>query len=229
MHRDDLLKDHRNNIQDPDTIFVCTWHPSIRSLPRILSQNYHLIENDVNLIKKIPSKPIVAFRRKKHLSNFFVKNDIKPKKKITKTPTLPCEKCKISKYINTENQITNSRTGITSPVVAGTCKSPGVIYVARCKKHNLLYVGHTGETLATRFAKHLYDIKNRPKNSELAEHFHSGHNMAEDLDVTIVQKDLSNTSEREHMENRWMCRLQTRHGTGLNIDWWPVPVRERGM
>ena len=111
-----------------------------RSLPRILSQNYHLIENDVNLIKKIPSKPIVAFRRKKNLNNFFVKNDIKPKK-ITKTPTLPCGKCKTCKYINTEDHITNKRTGITSPVVAGTCKSSGVIYVARCKKHNLLYVG----------------------------------------------------------------------------------------
>ena len=46
---------------------------------------------------------------------------------------------------------------------------------------------------ATRFAKHRYDIKNRPKNSELAEHFHTGHNMEEDLDITIVQKDLSTT------------------------------------
>ena len=150
-----------------------------------------------------------------------VKNDIKPKEKITKTTTFPCGKCKTCKYINTENQITNSRTGITSPVVAGTCKSSGVIYVARYKKHNLLYVGHTGEILATRFAKHRYDIKNRPKNSELAEHFHTGHNMAEDLNVTIVQKDLINTSERENIENCWMCKLQTRHETGLNIDCGP--------
>ena len=82
-------------------------------------------------------------------------------------------------------------------------------------------MGHTGQTLATRFVKHRYDIKNRPNNSELAEHFHTGHNMEEDLDITIVQKDLSSTSKREHMENRWMCKLQTRHGTGLNIDCGP--------
>ena len=74
MHRDDLLKDHGKNIQDAGTIFVCTWHPSIRSLPRIqvkitilLKTMNFLVENDVNLIKKIPSKPIVAFRRKKQL------------------------------------------------------------------------------------------------------------------------------------------------------------------
>ena len=60
-------------------------------------------------------------------------------------------------------------------------------------------------------------LNNGRNNSELAEHFHTGHNMEEDLDITIVQKDLSSTSKREHMENRWMCKLQTRHGTGLNI------------
>ena len=93
-------------------------HPSIKSLPKILSQNYHLIENDVKLFTKIPSKPIVAFRRKKNLSNFFIKTDIKPFKKIAKTPTLPCQKCKTCKYINTEKEITNTKTGITSTVAA---------------------------------------------------------------------------------------------------------------
>ena len=96
-----------------------------------------------------------------------------------------------------------------------------VIYVARCKKHQILYVGHTSETLATRFAKHQYDIKKRPNNSELAEHFYCDHDIEKDLDVTIVQTDLPNRLEREHMENRWMCKLQTCKGTGLNVDCGP--------
>ena len=34
------------------------------------------------------------------------------------------------------------------------------------------------------------------------------------------KKDIINFFH-EHMENRWMCKLQTRHGTGLNIDCGP--------
>ena len=90
MPREELLKDHCKDKQDPGAIFVCTWHPSLRSLTKILSQNFHLIENDMNLIKKMPSKPIVAFRCKKNLSNFIIKNNILLKQKTTKTPTLPC-------------------------------------------------------------------------------------------------------------------------------------------
>ena len=56
----------------------------------------------------------------------------------------------------------------------GNCNSSGVIYAPRCKQHDLICVGHTGEKLRDRFSKHCYDIKYRPDNSELARHFHEG-------------------------------------------------------
>jgi len=92
-----------------------------------------------------------------------------------------------------------------------------VIYAAICKKCDKIYVGQTGEQLKERFSKHRYDAKKRPDNSELAEHFHKDHSFDKDLEVLILQSGLTKSeSQREHAEDRWICRLQTMKPTGIN-------------
>ena len=87
-----------------------------------------------------------------------------------------------------------------------------------CKKHNLICVGQTGERLCDRFSKHRYDIKNRPDNSELAEHFHKNHSDG-DMEVLILQSGLEKSkAQREYFEDKWICRLQTLQPTGININ-----------
>ena len=49
----------------------------------------------------------------------------------------------------------------------GNCNSKNVIYAARCRIHNEIDIGHTGEEIKERFHKHRYDTE----NTELAEHF----------------------------------------------------------
>ena len=99
----------------------------------------------------------------------------------------------------------------------GDCKSRNVIYAALCKKHNLIYVGQTGETLSDRFSKHRYDIKKRPENSKLAQHFHTNHDLDRDLGVTILERvNIVDESAREYFEERWICRLHTLQPHGLN-------------
>ena len=83
------------------------------------------------------------------------------------------------------------------------------------KKCDLLYVGHTGNDLANRFGKHRFDIKKRPDNSELAEHFHTGHAL-EDMEITILESGITLDEERELLEEKWICRLQTLQPLGLN-------------
>ena len=70
-----------------------------------------------------------------------------------------------------------------------------MIYAARCKKHEKLYVGKTKETLTNRFSKHKYDILKRPSNNELALHFHNDHDISSDLDFVILEKDIKNNLE----------------------------------
>ena len=65
-------------------------------------------------------------------------------------------------------------------------KDGGNWKTACCKKHDLMYVGYTGKSLANPFGKHWSDVKNRPDNCELGKHFNRGHDK-EDLEVCILQ------------------------------------------
>ena len=87
------------------------------------------------------------------------------------------------------------------------CSSESVIYAARCKKYDSIYVGHTGVALRSCFDWHRYDIKNRPGNSELAEHFHGKNHRKSDKEVSILQTG-----------DRCICRLQTRKDPNTDIN-----------
>ena len=148
------------------------------------------------LTKIFPSKPLVAYRRPKTIRNHAVRNDIR--KEEVKTGSSKCGKCKLCTVYNfsTSNTITNKNKNITINLKHfGTCSSEGVIYAVRCKKHNSIYVGHTGVPLRSRFDKHRWDIKNRPGNSDLAEHFHKNH-QDKDLEVYILQTGLPDEKQR---------------------------------
>ena len=93
-----------------------------------------------------------------------------------------------------------------------------LIYAVRCKKCNVLYVGHTGERLKDRMSKHRYDCRKRPDNTELSFHFHPNHDPEKDMEIFILQTGLKTVEEREFYEDRWICRLQTLQPTGVNKD-----------
>ena len=215
MERMDLLKENQKQKRDPQTIFVCDWHPSLSRVPSILKQHFPVLQSDDHLSRIFTEPPTVAFRRPRTIRNHIVRNDIQPAKKKP-TSTTECGSCIHCKHIRKNSTITNSKKDITIKLAdGGTCKTENLIYAARCKKHDLLCVGHTGKSLANRFGKHRSDIKNRPGNSELAEHFHSGHTL-DDLEVCILQSGIASPEERELLEEKWICRLQTLHPTGIN-------------
>ena len=164
-------------------------------------------------------KPTVAFRRIKSIRNHVVRSDIT--RTCNKKPqnTSRCEHCKICPNIDTCTTITNSQNDIKFNIKdGGSCKTTGVIYAATCTKHNLIYIGHTGEKLSDRFSKHRYDIKQRPDNSELAAHFHQDHDISSDMRIQILQSGIRSLPEREFYEDKWICRLQTLQPTGMNME-----------
>ena len=218
MNREKLLEKSRpkNDKKDAQTIFVCDWHPSLSKVPSILKKNFKILQNNNKLKDIFTEPPSVAFRKKKSIRNHLVRNDILHKQKGVQQ-TKPCGKCKLCPFINESTQITNNNVTIKIRD-GGNCKSKGVIYAARCKRHEKLYIGHTGKTLADRFYQHRYDINNRSDNTELAMHFHRNHNLEEDLDITILQSNLKNKSERLFYEDFWICRLRTLQPSGINAD-----------
>ena len=217
MDREELLQDKQKEKKDPNTIFVSDWHPMLNNIPAILKRNFHLIENDSELTKIFPSKPLVAFRRPRNIRNHVVRNNIHKEDK--KKGSVKCGKCKFCTSYNfaTSDTITNKNKNISIKLRHfGSCASEGVIYAARCRKHHCIYVGHTGVPLRSRFYKHRWDIKNRPGNSELAEHFHKDH-CDNDMEVFILQTDIKDEKEREFYEDKWICALQTFQGMNTDL------------
>ena len=214
MDRRDLLKENQKQKRDPQTIFVCDWHPSLSRVPSILKQHFPILQSDDHLSRVFTGPPTVAFRRPRTIRNHLVRNDIRPAQKKP-TSTTECGSCILCKHIRKIQPSTLKGTFRSSWQMGAPVKQKILIYAARCKKHDLLCVGHTGKSLANRFGKHRSDIKNRPGNSELAEHFHLGHTL-DDLEVCILQSGIASPEERELLEEKWICRLQTLHPTGIN-------------
>ncbi len=222
--REKLLEDKIKVRKDPQMIFVCDWHPNMSQLPSIVRKHFHLLQNDHKSKDIFTSSPIVAYRRPKTIKNFVVRNNISNDDILEKPKTTePCgKKCKLCKDILTTDTITNEKRGIKIKLNdGGTCQTKNVIYAAVCMRHNFICVGQTGEALCMRFCKHRYDIKGRPKNSEIAEHFHQNHEDG-DMKVLILQSGLSGSKEkREYHEDRWMCLLQSlqaKNSSGMNKD-----------
>ena len=91
------------------------------------------------------------------------------------------------------------------------------MYAARCTICNLLYIGESKESLATRFNKHKYDAKKRPKNCDLPGHFQlKDHDFQKNLDVAILKSGFSSDSERKRYEDKMICELGTLFPDGLN-------------
>ena len=63
MDRAQFLKDIPKPSRDPQTILVCDWHPSLKKVPSILKEHFHLLKSDRKLSKFFTAIPTVAFRR----------------------------------------------------------------------------------------------------------------------------------------------------------------------
>ena len=168
--------------------------------------------------------PIVAFRRAKTIRSQIVRSDVQPPEKI-EGPTQTCGKCSICKIVSTADTLTNNKCNKHLKITAGgTCRSSNIVYTARCKKCDLIYIGETGHELRTRFCDHRYDSKSRPDNNELAEHiYNQKHNFETDIEVCILKQGFKSPDERKYYEDKFICLLGTRdeakpvsEKTGLN-------------
>ena len=211
--REILLAEKNKVKRDPQLIFVCDWHPNLSRLSTSLKKHFHLLQNDRKAKNVFTSMPMVAYRRPRTLKNILVKNNISEDgstKRVTSTEPCGKPKCKLCKDIITTDTISNTKRNITIKAEdGGNCQTSNLIYAAICIQHDVICVGQTGTALASRFGKHRHDIKKRPDNSEIAEHFNKDHKDG-DMKVMILQSGLSESQEqREYYEDKWICRLQS--------------------
>ena len=206
---------------DSQSIFVTTYHPKLRNLSSLFKRHFHFIQNDSTLSKIFESSPLVAFKRRKSIRNFVVRNDVKLREEGAILPTTKCGRkiCKKTCHlISNEAVIHNKLTGKEVKAAGGSCCSKNVVYAIKCKKHDLLYIGHTGEELSVRMSKHRYDFLKRPNNNELAKHLReSPHDFEKDVEVSIIKQNVTTAQHRELIEDRFICKLGTLQPNGMNL------------
>ena len=222
--RDEVLCNPVGKRDKDRVVFTCDWHPTLSQLPGMIKKHHHLLEDNSTLKKVFKEPPIVAFRRAKTIRSQIVRSDVQPPKKIEGT-TQPCGKCSICMIISTADTLTNTKSGKHLNITAGgNCRTSDLVYAARCKKCDLIYIGETGKELRTRFCDHRYDSKSRPENNELAEHIYNNkHNFETDIEVFILKQGFKSPDERKYYEDKFICSLETRdqatsisEKTGLN-------------
>ena len=217
MDRNTLLceKNESQKSNNSQKVLVCTWHPNLKHLPKILEQNHKILSTDPRLSKIFVKTSTVTFRKRKNLSNHLCKNDIKKREEEEKIIKI-CKGCQLCKIMSKKDTISNENTGVTIKIKkGGTCKSTGVIYAVNCKKCKSIYVGHSGDPMSNRYSKHKYDITKRPEQNELSSHCHKNHDLEKDLEVYIIDYGIPKLEQREHLEDKYICKLQTLHPQGL--------------
>jgi hypothetical protein len=215
IKRKDTLENPTRTRDKENTVFVCDWHPGLAQLPGMIKKHHNILQNDPELRNIFKDPPIVAFRRATTVRNKVVKNDVQPPPKKV-GPTEPCGKCSICKIICKDEVLLNTKTGKEVKITAaGSCRSSDVIYAARCKICDLIYVGETEKELRIRFCDHRYDSKSRPSNNDLPEHIHKfQHNFETDIEVVILKQGFKSQEERRYWEDKFMCQLETIDHTG---------------
>ena len=222
--REEILGGPVKTRENDGVVFVCDWHPTFAQLPGMIKKHHHILHEDQQLKKLFKDPPIVAFRRTKTVRSKVIKNDVQPPEKKS-GPTEPCGKCSICKLICTDEVLTNTKTGKEVKItVGGNCRTSDIVYAARCKVCDLIYVGETQHELRERFCDHRYDSKSRPSNNDLAEHIHAcKHNFETDIEVFILKQGFKSMDERRYWEDKFMCMLGTydqskklEEKTGLN-------------
>ena len=90
------------------------------------------------------------------------------------------------------------------------CTTRNLVYLIRCRRCGLQYVGEMGNPLHTRMSGHRSDIRTGKIDKPVAAHFTQPDHSLEDLQVMGIQKIYQeNTTLRKLRENYWISTLGT--------------------
>ena len=214
--------------RNPDrTVFVTTFHPLMPKVQDIHDQNSDILLKSDRMAKILPSKPLVALKRTNNLGNILIKTKSKNENVPSSSVNLPpgtnfcgSSRCQICQFhLLTGPKIKSTTTSVTFHIRDHIdCNSKNIIYVITCSLCNAQYTGQTCNSLRTRFNNHKSAIRRTNTSESVSSHFKlPGHSISH-LKIQGVEK-VSNVSELNSAESRWIWSLKTHRITGgLNID-----------
>ena len=125
-------------------------------------------------------------------------------------------RCSVCCFVQCTNAFNHPSTNVSYPITCRiTCDTENTIYLIRCKKCGLTYVGQTHQPLRTRILQHLRNIRQCLNLTPLQRHFRDfcGPESFSFLGIEILPND----ARRLHKETKWIDSLETRVPRGLNV------------
>jgi hypothetical protein len=210
-----LLTQKKPTMNDPNRIpLVLDYHHKYCQISRIIYQNYeNTVKTHPQFKQVFPQPPIVAFRRQKNLKDRLVKA-----KHWRDNNQNKGSKSSIVKNMNTLNTIENPISKQKFNVQNISPSARNVVYAARCRKCNKLYVGSTSTPLNIRFNTHRSDVNCERDRCELPTHFLESKtcNFDLDIEISILEQVVGSRSKLLRQEEAWTAKLSAFKPTGLN-------------
>ena len=130
----------------------------------------------------------------------------------------PCGRlrCSVCQHVKTADSVTSHSTGRTVKIpFNSTCTSIDVVYMIKCCRCGIQYVGQTSNTIITRLRQHLRDIRLVNEYKTVSVHFNSaGHSLN---DVIMCSLDTSSDlNARLRLEEASIHEMNTAQPQGLN-------------
>jgi peptide-methionine (R)-S-oxide reductase len=116
--------------------------------------------------------------------------------------------CKTCQFIWQTEYVDNPK-GTKYRLIKFNCKARKAIYIIRCTKCQINYVGMTTQMVKQRISNHVSNIKNH-KETSIAEHFNdSSHIMKEHFKIGILDCNINDINSLRVREGFWIYELQT--------------------
>ncbi|XP_066302861.1 uncharacterized protein [Branchiostoma lanceolatum] len=227
--REDTLKEKRPTTPRDRTVLVTTYSPHLPPLQTIIRKYWYILQISARTKDIFKEPALFAYRRNKNIKDILVRAQV-PKEnknfleKFVPPGSFPCGKhrCFTCIYVKMAKNFQSHRTGKQYTIRAHiNCQSKNIIYMIRCKKCGVQYVGETKQTLANRLNGHRSSIKTK-KDTPVSAHFNQPDHSMEDLEVLGIEKlrytgqEDSTRQHRLHRESYWIHQLRTLHPDGLN-------------
>ena len=207
------------------------WFPTIRST---IHRLWNRIAEDDVLKQVFPTRPKIAYKRTKNLSDTLVRAKLPTTNTVRTTTTLltpsptlptsdtairPCTKnnCKCCHNLRQRTEITSYANNKRFPVEGEyTCTTTHVIYMLECPICGKQYVGQTTGTIAERLRRHRLHF-HQHRTLHLYKHFHDhGWTSFDNMWIQPIDYVPNDAYDLSHLEQQWITRLGTRKPRGLN-------------
>jgi hypothetical protein len=196
-----------------NTIYITTYHPFGPDLKGIINRNQPILAQHPHT--QNISNFMVAYRRPRNLRDILVHSSLSP----TLPPgTFRCGKCKMCKYVQESKYFFDS-SGSRKYVTRGhiTCQTNYVIYLLKCKKCDVSYVGQTSHNIEERTYQHIRDIKANAKTAVALHFCKTTHVVDDDVMVNAIMTASRCLTTRLLEERAWIRTLRTLKPSGLNV------------